>query len=123
MHELSMAESILRAVLENSEKNNANKVLEVVIEVGKMAMLNSEQVQFMLDVLKEDTIAEDAKFIIEEIPIEIICDKCGFEGKLLDADLDPYTPHAECPECKNFKVKVTNGKDVIVKNIIIDKDE
>ncbi|MDR3290936.1 MAG: hydrogenase maturation nickel metallochaperone HypA [Methanobrevibacter sp.] len=121
MHELSMAESILNAVIESSEKNHANKVIEVIVEIGKMAMLNSEQVIFMLEVLSEDTIVNGAKFIVEEIPIEIECSECGFDGKIENADLDPYTPSSRCPKCGNFKVLVKNGKDVIVKNIVIDK--
>jgi hydrogenase nickel incorporation protein HypA/HybF len=121
MHELSMAESILTAVIEKSEENHAKKVTKVIIEIGKMAMLNSEQLTFLLDVLTEDTIANEAEIIIEEIPIEIECPKCGFTGQIDSEDFDPYTPIAICPECKNFKVNVLNGKDVIVKNIIIDK--
>jgi hydrogenase nickel incorporation protein HypA/HybF len=121
MHELSMAESILTAVIEKSEENHAKKVIEVIIEIGKMAMLNSEQLTFLLDVLTEDTIASDAKITIEDIPIEIKCPKCEFHGEIDSEKFDPYTPIAICPECGSFKVQVLNGKDVIVKNIIIDK--
>ncbi|MDR1820163.1 MAG: hydrogenase maturation nickel metallochaperone HypA [Methanobrevibacter sp.] len=121
MHELSMAESILSTVIENSEKNHAKKVIEVVIEVGKMAMLNSEQVIFLLETLSEDTIANDANFIVKEIPIEIECSECDFNGKLDSTDIDPYTPLPVCQKCGSLKVLVKGGKDIIVKNIVIDQ--
>lgn len=121
MHELSMAESILSAVIENSEKNHAKKVIEVIIEVGKMTMLNSEQVIFLLEILSEDTIANNAKFIVKETPIEIECLKCDFNGKLDSTDLDPYISLPICPKCGSLKVLVKNGKDIIVKNIVIDQ--
>ncbi|MDR2829470.1 MAG: hydrogenase maturation nickel metallochaperone HypA [Methanobrevibacter sp.] len=124
MHELSMAQSIMNAVIETSEKNHANKVIEVIIEIGKMTMLNSEQVIFMLEILSEEEenrLTHGANFTVEEIPVEIECLECGFDGKLENADLDPYTPISRCPKCGNFKVNVKNGKDIIVKNIVIDK--
>ena len=78
MHELSMAQGILNAVLETAEQNSATEVTEIVIEIGKLAMLNPEQVKFMLDVLSKDTIAENAKIVIENLEVEIECEKCGF---------------------------------------------
>ena len=65
MHELSMAQGILNAVLETAEQNSATEVTEIVIEIGKLAMLNPEQVKFMLDVLSKDTIAEKNAPILE----------------------------------------------------------
>lgn len=121
MHELSMADGILKAVLENAQKNEATEVIEVIVQIGKMALINPEQVKFMLDVLSEDTIANKANFIIEEIPIEIQCSKCGFEGKADSDGLDHYTPMVECPKCENKRISITNGKDCTVKNITIEK--
>ena len=123
MHELSMAQGILNAVIENAEKSGATEVKEVTIEIGKLAHLNPEQLKFLLDVLTEDTIAEGTEFIMEEIPIEIECDKCDYVGIAKGDDSDFYSPIVECPNCENKFVNVTNGKDCIVKNIIIEKPD
>ena len=123
MHELSMAQGILDSVIQNAEKNNATEVTKVVIEIGRLAMLNPEQVKFMLGVLNEDTIAANAEFVIEEIPAEVVCKECGFEGEANIDDSDHYMPMIKCPKCESFRVDVINGKDVIVKNIIIDKED
>lgn len=123
MHELSMADGILKAVLSNAEENEAIEVIEVTIELGKMALLNPEQVKFMLGVLSEDTIAKKAEFIIKDIPIEIECSKCQYSGKINDEDLDHYTPLIECPQCGNKQISVINGKDCTVKNIVIEKPD
>ncbi|KZX17404.1 hydrogenase nickel incorporation protein HypA [Methanobrevibacter cuticularis] len=123
MHELSMADGILKAVISNAEENNATEVIEVIIELGRLALLNPEQVKFMLDVLSEDTIAKGAKFVIEDIPIEIECSECNYSGLANDDDLDHYTPLVECPECGNKRLNITNGKDCIVRNIIIEKPD
>jgi len=122
MHELSMANGILEAVIENAEKNNANEVIEVVVEIGKLAMINPEQIMFLLEVIIEDTIASNAKFVIEEIPIEVDCSDCGYKG-IIESELDHYAPIVSCPSCGTNNLNITNGKDCIVKNIVIDKDE
>jgi len=123
MHELSMADGILKAVIANAEENDATEVLQVTVEIGKLALLNPEQVKFMLDVLSEDTIADGAKFIMEEISIEIECNDCGYSGIAEGDDLDHYTPIVECPKCESKLVNVTNGKDCIVKNIVIERPD
>lgn len=120
MHELSMAQGILDSVIENAEKNNATEVTKIVIEIGRLAMLNPEQVNFMLDVLKEDTIAKNAEFEINEIPANIVCKDCGFEGVADLDNLDHYAPIVNCPKCESYRVDVKSGKDVIVKNIVIE---
>ncbi|OQD58805.1 hydrogenase nickel incorporation protein [Methanobrevibacter arboriphilus JCM 13429 = DSM 1125] len=123
MHELSMADGILKAVISNAEQNDATEVTEVTIEIGKLALLNPEQVKFMLGVLSEDTIAKDANFVMVEIPIEIKCKECGYIGLADSDDLDHYAPMVECPKCENKIIEVTNGKDCIVKNIVIEKPD
>ena len=99
MHELSMAQSIMDSVIDNAEKNNATAVTSVTLEIGSLAMLNPEQVKFLLNVLKEDTIAKDAEFLIEEIPVKIKCRDCGYEGGAIVDDTDHYAPMVNCPKC------------------------
>ena len=50
MHELSMAQAIVDTVLDAAQKNEAQDVLEVTIEIGQITMLNPEQLKFLLNV-------------------------------------------------------------------------
>ena len=77
MHELAMATSMVEAIINTAEKNDAIRITQAVLDVGELTMLNPEQLRFMMDVIREDTIFEDAEIIINMIPIEIECDKCG----------------------------------------------
>ncbi|ADC47483.1 hydrogenase nickel insertion protein HypA [Methanobrevibacter ruminantium M1] len=123
MHELAMAQGILNAVLETAEANNAIEVTEIVIEIGKLAMLNPEQLKFMLGVLCSETIAENAELIVEDIDVEIKCHNCDFEGVANVDDSDHYAPMILCPKCESHRVEVKNGKDVTVRNISIEKED
>lgn len=123
MHELSMAQGIINAVIETAETNNATEVTEVIIEIGRLAMINPEQLRFMLDVLVENTIVENAEIKIDEIPVEIECPECGYKGEANLDNLDHYAPMVECPKCENKRIAILNGKDCIVKNIVIEQEE
>ena len=123
MHELSMAQGILNAVLETAEANDAIKVTDMVIEIGKLAMLNPEQLKFMLGVLCKDTIAENAEIVIEDVDVEIKCYNCDFEGIADVDDSDHYAPMILCPKCESHRVEVLNGSDVTVKNISIERED
>ena len=120
MHELSMAQGIINAVLETAEANNATEVNEVTVE---LAMINPEQLEFILGVLIENTIMEDAKIVFEEIPAEIECNDCKFHGEAILDDSDHYAPLVKCPECDSLSVETLNGKDIVVKNIVIEKPD
>lgn len=123
MHEFAMAQGIINAVLETAEENNAIEVTEIVIEIGRLAMLNPEQVKFMLSVLTEDTLAENANIVIEDIAVEIKCYNCAYEGEANVDDSDHYAPMILCPKCESHRVNIINGKDVTVRNISIEQED
>ncbi len=123
MHELSMADAIVKTVIDAAEKNDAIEVLEVTVEIGKMTLLNPEQIKFMLDVLSEDTILAGATFILEEIPIEIECGSCGYKGEIDSEGLDEYTPILICPKCEGHEISIIAGRECNVKNIKIEKSD
>ncbi len=124
MHELAMASSIVDAILNTAKKNDAIKVTEAVLEVGDMTMLNPEQLRFMMSILSEDTMLEDAEIIINMIPIEIECESCGFQGESkTDENQDHLMAVARCPECENTQVHVIKGQECNVKTIKIEKED
>ena len=118
-----MAQGIINAVLDTAQANNATEVNEVTVEVGRLAMINPEQLQFILGVLIENTIMEDAEIKFEEIPAEIQCHDCEFHGNAILDDSDHYAPIIKCPECDSLNVETLNGKDIVVKNIVIEKPD
>ena len=123
MHELSMADAIVKTVLDVAEKNQAEEILEVTIEVGKLTMLNPEQLRFLLDILKEDTLLEGAEIIIEEIPVEIKCLSCNYTGSTNLDDSDHYLMIVKCPDCDERNLEIITGQECNVKNIRIEKPD
>lgn len=123
MHELSMAQAIVDTVLDAAKKNNAEEIVEVTIEIGKLTMLNPEQLKFLLDVIVEDTLLENADIIIEDVPVEIDCRNCEFEGLANTDDSDHYLALVLCPQCGERNVEVLKGRECNVKTIKIEKSD
>jgi len=122
MHELSMAEAIVETVLDVAKKNDAQEVVEVTIEVGKLTMLNPEQLKFLLGVLIEDTLLEDAEIIIEEVPVEIKCRNCEFTGLANTDGSDHYLAIVLCPKCdeRNVEILKSEVSNVSVASLVAD---
>ena len=124
MHELSMANSMVEAILDTAKKNDAIKINEAVFEIGELTMLNPEQLKFMLGVMCEgEELTKNAEMIINTVDVEIKCHNCGFEGIGDIDDSDHYAPMILCPECESHRVQVLNGKDITVRSISIEKDD
>jgi len=122
MHELSMANAIVKTVVDVAEKNNAQEIKEVSIEIGKLTLLNPEQLKFMISVLSENTLFEGSEIIIEEVPIEINCKSCDFVGPVRD-DLNHFVHIVKCPECEEQDLKIIKGRECNVKSIKIEKED
>ena len=118
-----MAQGIINAVIDTAEANSATEVNEVTIELGRLAMVNPEQLKFILGVLVENTIVEDAEILFEEIPVEVKCSECEFHGDAILDDKDHYAPIVRCPKCDSLSVEILNGRNIIVKNIVIEKPD
>ncbi|AEG17484.1 hydrogenase maturation nickel metallochaperone HypA [Methanobacterium paludis] len=123
MHELSMADAMVKTVLDVAEKNNATEIIEVTIEVGKLTMLNPEQLKFLLDVLVENTLLEGSKINIEEVSVEIKCNACDYVGSANMEGSDHYLAIIKCPKCSGRDVEITAGRECNVKKIRIEQDD
>ena len=124
MHEFAMAQGIFSTVMDTAEANDAIEVTEMVIEIGRLAMLNPEQLKFMLGVMCEgEELTKNVEMIINTIDVEIKCHNCGFEGEGNVDDSDHYAPMVLCPKCESHRVEVTNGKEITVRSISIEKDD
>jgi hydrogenase nickel incorporation protein HypA/HybF len=120
MHELSMAEAIVETVLDVAEKNDAQEIVEVTIEVGELTMLNPEQVKFLLGVLAEDTLLEGAEIIIEEVPVRLNAVSVNLQISQYRCS-DHYLAYRSMSKCDERNVEILKGRECNFKTIKIDK--
>ena len=119
MHEFSIADEIVRNVLETAKKNKGKKVVSILLEIGELTHLNGEQVSFWIRELLQDSAAEDAEVKIRTIKARIQCKGCGYKGGV-GSDQEDSFRHlipASCPRCNSFQIKIEKGRECILRRI------
>ena len=113
MHELAITQSMFDIVLKQAEQVNAKKINKINLVIGEMTGVVSESVQFYLDFLTKDSMAEGAVVSVKMVPPKAQCRNCNRIFELKEFD---WT----CPNCKGNSVEVIAGKELFVESIEVD---
>lgn len=113
MHELSIAQSVVRIVEEEMRKNNANILKTVHLNVGKMSAIVPDSLSFCFEIITRGTSLEGAQLIIDTIPLRIYCRNCSKENEIKEYAFS-------CPGCGNTDIKVITGMDLSVVEIEVE---
>ncbi|MFH1234865.1 MAG: hydrogenase/urease maturation nickel metallochaperone HypA [Candidatus Diapherotrites archaeon] len=73
MHEFGIARKLLGDALAEAEKNRAEKIKEIVIELGEIADVTAEELKEAFGIVTEGTIAGKAKITIELVKPKLKC--------------------------------------------------
>lgn len=111
MHEIAITENILSIVLEEAKKRNAKRVKRVKLEVGELTNIVCDCVQFYFELMSKDTIANDAKVEIIEVPLAAECPLCGKVKRVENLDFI-----CEC----GTGMKIIAGKELAISAIEIE---
>ena len=119
MHEFSTATLIVESVLRAVKAHDAHIVKEVKIILGKLSLLNPDQIRFSYYLLSEGTILESSKLIIEIRAAKIKCESCQYEGQIDSPEDDPYHLFLrilKCPKC-GATPKIIEGKECMLESV------
>ena len=112
MHEYSIAYDIYTTARRAALDNSANEVKCVCVDVGRMAMVNPEQVEFLFNIIiEDDPLFAGARLSCREIEARTRC-SCGYEG----------SERFVCPGCGKLP-EVVAGMEIVVTNIEIEVGE
>jgi hydrogenase nickel incorporation protein HypA/HybF len=102
MHELSIAEEMLKVALDHAAQAHAARIAQLNIEMSAWADESEESLHFYFERLTRGTIAQEARVQIQRVPARGICADCGntFESE---------SACAECPACHSFRVRGIRG--------------
>lgn len=116
MHEMSLVESIMDAILEMKEENNWERISKVVLRIGDMRQVIPEVMSFAFNTASQSTPLEGAELVIREVKLHFQCQKCGKEwGEENMAFL--------CPFCGSMEVDLLHGMELEIESLEVeDKD-
>lgn len=115
MHELSVTENILGIALNHANQNNAKKVTDVYLVIGKLASIVDDSVQFYWDFLTENTICANSRLHFRRIDASFKCKSC-LNTFALEDRLSP------CPNCGSLQLEIQTGEEFYLDSIEIEKD-
>ena len=114
MHEMSYISRMISLAAEVAESNGAKKVRSIVIDIGKASGVMPYYMYKYYPEAAKGTIIEGAELVCNEVPVKALCEECDKE----------YFPSKEnrylCPFCGGKKAHIIEGKDVILKNVVIE---
>jgi len=105
MHELSVAQNLIKKVLIEMKHHKRDKILKVGILVGKYSYIVPSALEFCFDAAKTDTVLADVALDIE---IEIPKGKCLDCGHLFQ--LEEWNPG--CPVCNSESIMPDGGTEI-----------
>ena len=113
MHELAITQSMVDIVLEQAEKEGAEKVEAINLTIGELSGFVEESVQFYFGFLSRGTAAEGARLTFNSIPARARCRNCEHIFQLKELDWS-------CPYCSQSSLEIVSGKELYVESIDIE---
>ncbi|MBI3599687.1 MAG: hydrogenase maturation nickel metallochaperone HypA [Nitrospinae bacterium] len=110
MHELSIVQNILDIAESEALKNNAARITMIKLKIGEMAGVVIDSINFCFEAIKENTIARDAKLLIEHIPLMGRCKECGADFRITDYRFI-------CEKCNGNKIDLISGKELQIEEL------
>lgn len=110
MHEMSIAESIIQIILEES---NSQIVKEVYLKVSRLEHIVPDSLIFYYDIIKEDfKNLKNSVLLVEFESLIGKCFNCGNSYNLEDIFF-------LCPKC-NSGLEIIKGKETYIEKILIE---
>jgi hydrogenase nickel incorporation protein HypA/HybF len=110
MHELSIAESVVRI----AERHAAGRrVVKVELKIGHLRQVVPSALAFAFELVAEGTAVTGAELVVEEVPVRGRCRTCRAETQLDGFPL-------QCATCTGFDLELLQGEELLVDSLELD---
>lgn len=118
MHEFSICEGLVDAVLKEAEKLEPppDRVIRVQVVMGRLHQIVPDYLAQAFEVLTRGTPAEGAEMKMKTLPVVGRCNACGWEG-----EVDP--PFFRCGRCEALDLDVVKGKELFLERMEVEYDD
>jgi len=109
MHEMSIAQSVLDIIVQETQNHNVKRVLSVALKVGDLSAVETESLRFCFELLTKNTVAEGARLDIERVEVTCRCLQCGSHFSVQQLMFS-------CPACESGRVEMLTGRELSVES-------
>lgn len=113
MHELSIADAIVKSVLQEMHNRRLPSVQAIVLHIGVLSDVDPEALRFGFEAMTADTALADTALKIELIPVEGRCRSCGQAFAVNDFVF-------ACSACQSGQIEVTRGNELDIAYLEVD---
>lgn len=115
MHEFSICQSLVAAVLRELKKNTNGHVRlkNVRVSAGQYRRIVPASLKFAYKILTRGTPAEGSSLLIKTIPIKLKCNQCGWQGVTRDICF-------VCRKCGGVGLEIIGGKELSLESIEVE---
>jgi len=115
VHEFSIAQTIVRAVLAELKKVQPARLVRARIVAGRLHQLVGANLTLAYKVLTKETPAAGSVLSIRHMPITAECSQCHWRGAIRGALF-------ACGRCKAGDIEITGGRELYLDSIEVEKD-
>jgi hydrogenase nickel incorporation protein HypA/HybF len=113
MHEMSIAMNIIELASSAAQAEGAGRIQTIELEIGTLAGVMPEALEFCFEAAARDTLAEGATLTILSIPAAGRCLDCQQESPMNSLT-------SQCHHCGAWLLDITTGTELKIKAITID---
>ena len=111
MHELGIAQEIIRIVHDEADRKNLPRITAVALRIGALAGVDPEALRFGFEASVMATSLERTQLLIEWLPVKGKCRACGREFTVDDLVFF-------CPACQSADIELTQGEELFIDHLV-----
>ena len=97
-------------VLTIAKAHHAEKVVRIIVRIGPLSGVESLLLESAFSISRAGTVAEEAEFLTEVLPIRVLCNSCGVESEAVVNNL-------VCWSCGGYNTKLLSGDELILARV------
>lgn len=110
MHELAVCQALLDQVEAIAVQRDASAVTLIVVRIGPLAGVVAPLLERAFSIAKQGTLATKASLLVEQLPVQVACDRCG-------ARTTVQANRLVCGECGDWRTKVVSGDELVLASV------
>lgn len=115
MHELSIAQNIIRIAREHLTPDEEPRLKRIRVRIGAFSTVVPELLQSGFEAAKDGTTIAGTELEITVVPLRIKCNNCDYETEIEPVDFT-------CPLCSSTDVDVVAGTELTVDDLEISEN-
>jgi len=110
VHELSLCDDLLSQVNTIAREHNASSVNSITVKIGPLSGVESTLLESAFAMMREGTVAEHARLLVQLSSVEVCCRRCGKQSKTV-------ANHLICHTCGSSETTLISGDELILASV------